>query len=81
MFRIFNKLGGDNSSLDIIASVEGKRPSADVVGKWRKLRRIPAIRAVALLDECARRGIPASYKEDCVASEDETSQYEPEAAE
>jgi hypothetical protein len=63
MFRIFDKLGGEKPSLDIIG-----RPSADVVGKWRKLRRIPAIRAVVLLDECARRGIPANYAEDCVAS-------------
>ncbi len=67
MFRIFDKLGGEKSSLDIIAAIDGKRPSADLVGKWRKLRRIPAIRAVTLLDECARRGIQANYKEDCVA--------------
>jgi hypothetical protein len=69
MFRIFDKLNGEKSSLDLIATIEGKRPSADVVGKWRKLRRIPALRAVTLLDECARRGIPASYKEDCIAPE------------
>ena len=67
MFSIFSKLGGETLSLDIIASAEGKRPSSAVLKKWRHLRRIPAIRAVALLDECERRGIAASYTEDCLA--------------
>ena len=74
MFRIFDKLGGENSSLEIIAAAEGRRPSADVVGKWKRERRIPTLRAVSLLDECVRRGDPALYSKDCVAiSEDNFS--------
>jgi hypothetical protein len=67
MFSIFKKLGGENLSLDIIAAARGKRPSADLLNKWRRERRIPPIRAVVLLDECGRRGIAASYGEDCVS--------------
>jgi hypothetical protein len=73
MFRIFDKLGGEKKSLDIIEKAEGKRPSGYVHELWRKQRRIPAIRAVLLLDECKRRGIAATYAEDCVASADTRS--------
>lgn len=68
MFRIFDKLGGENSSLDIITAADGKRPSADLLSKWKRDRRIPPIRAVVLLDECKRRGIEASYREDCIVA-------------
>jgi hypothetical protein len=61
MFKIFDKLGGEKKSLDIIEKAEGKRPSGYARELWRKQRRIPAIRAVLLLDECTRRGIAATY--------------------
>jgi hypothetical protein len=69
----FDKLGGEKKSLDIIEKAEGKRPSGYARELWRKQRRIPAIRAVLLLDECTRRGIAATYAEDCVASADTRS--------
>jgi len=67
MFRIFDKLGGEEKCLAIIAKAEGKQLSPFTRAAWRQYRRIPAIRAVHLLDECARRGIKASYAKDCTA--------------
>ena len=68
MFSIFHKLGGEQIALSLIAADLGEVPSDVVVRKWKSLGRIPAIRAVVLLDECSRRGIQASYREDCVTS-------------
>jgi len=70
MFRIFDKLGGENSSLEVIAAARGKRPSADLVGKWKRERRIPPIAAVVLMRECKRRGIIADYDDDCISPND-----------
>jgi hypothetical protein len=68
MFSIFDKLGGEQAAISLIAADTGEAPTPVVIRKWKSLGRIPAIRAVALLDECVRRGIPASYSGDCVAS-------------
>ena len=68
MFSIFHKLGGERIALSLIAADLGEAPSDVVVRKWKSLGRIPAIRAVVLLDECSRRGIQASYRIDCVAA-------------
>lgn len=65
MFSIFTKLGGEDSALDILAKANGVRPNHEAVKKWRLLGRIPAIRAVVLLDACRQRGIEASYDQDC----------------
>jgi hypothetical protein len=74
VFRIYDKLGGEEKSLDLIEEAEGKRPSAFVLADWRRWGRIPAIRAVILLDECARRKIPATYRKDCVAPRQEAAE-------
>jgi hypothetical protein len=75
MFKIFRKLGGEEKCLDLIEEAEGKRPTKVMRADWRRWRvlpdgrcgyRIPAIRAVILLDECTRRRIRATYHEDCV---------------
>ena len=67
MFKIFRKLGGEEAALEIIAEKTGKRPAAFLVRKWRSIGRIPAIKAVILLDECRRRRISATYEDDCEA--------------
>jgi hypothetical protein len=75
MFSIFTKLGGEQAAISIIEEETGDRPADFVIRKWRSIGRIPAIRAVVLLDECGRRGIMASYSSDCVAFPDrETTQ-------
>ena len=66
MFSIFTKLGGEDAALDIIAKAVGEKPGAEAVRKWKTLGRIPALNAVHLLDECARRGDVALYERDCV---------------
>lgn len=67
MFDIFQKLGGEQTALSIIAVEMGKPVSPILVRKWKSLGSIPAIRAVILLDECGRRGITANYQQDCTA--------------
>jgi hypothetical protein len=71
MFEIYSRVGGKNAALEIIAS-RGKRPTRAAVARWHAQRRIPAIAAVHLLDECIRRGIPAIYAETCVAPKEPT---------
>jgi hypothetical protein len=68
MFGIFHKLGGADKAVSVIEAATGSAPPSFVLRKWRSLGRIPPIRAVILLDECARRGIPANYEQDCISS-------------
>ncbi len=70
MFSIFEKLGGEESALDIIAKRGGAKPSAEAVRGWKRQRRIPGNKAVYLIDECVMRGIPASWEADCVATQE-----------
>lgn len=67
MFQIFEKLGGEREALAILKAAEGRYPSVYARADWEKQRRIPPLRAVVLLDECSRRGVPATYQGDCVA--------------
>jgi hypothetical protein len=85
MFKIFDKLGGEEKCLDLIEQVGGRRPTKVMRADWRRWRvlqdgrwgyRIPAIRAVILLDECTRRRIRATYHEDCMVAVEEASDYE-----
>lgn len=66
MFSIFKKLGGEESALDIIANHSGLKPSAEAVRGWKRHGRIPGNKAVYLIDECGRRGVHASWADDCV---------------
>lgn len=73
MFPIFLKLGGEEAALRILAS-KGKAPSGSLMSKWKSLGKIPTLRAVVLLDECASRGVQANYEQDCT-----TPTHAPEA--
>lgn len=74
MFKIFEKLGGEEIALDIIAGRSGEKPTAEAVRGWKRQRRIPGNKAVYLLDECGERGISASWQDDCVVSSMEAAQ-------
>lgn len=65
MFAIFNKLGGIEATLDVIQRRRGKRPGVHSVRSWMFYEKIPAINAVALMQECHDRGIPFDMS-DCL---------------
>ena len=73
MFAIFQKLGGEQAALSIIAERTGEPPGMWAVQRWKVQRRIPANKAVYLLDECIKRGTPAVYETDCTAPKAEAA--------
>ena len=56
-FPIFDKLGGQEAAVALIASARGKTPTRYVLDKWRSKRAIPDMAAVPLIMECQRRGV------------------------
>jgi hypothetical protein len=58
-FPIFDKLGGSEAALEVIATACGKRPTKFVQDKWRAKKSLPSKAAVSLILECQRRGIQA----------------------
>jgi hypothetical protein len=58
MFKIFEKLGGVEPTLDVIQRRRGLRPSARAVLDWQTRRAIPPINTIPLMAECHDRGIP-----------------------
>lgn len=68
MFTIFTKLCGADAALEIIALRSGSKPSAEAVRQWKRRGKIPGNHAAILIEECYRRGIPASLDADCRAT-------------
>lgn len=59
MFKIFEKLGGVEPTLDVIQRRRKcKRLSQRAIEDWRSRRAIPPINVIALMAECEDRGIP-----------------------
>lgn len=62
MFRIFEKLGGIEPTLDVIQRRRKmKRPrrlTMRAVDDWKARKAIPAVNALLLMEECEVRGIP-----------------------
>jgi len=74
MFTIFQKLGGQETALEIIALAVGKKPSPAAIQKWREIGFIPPHKAVHLLDACQERGISAQWRRDCVRMDREAAE-------
>lgn len=65
MFKIFDKLGGTEPTLDVIQRRRGcKRLSHRAVEDWKRRKAIPPVNAVLLMAECEERGIPFDW-DDC----------------
>lgn len=64
MFAIFEKLGGREKALDVIAAgrshLSNPRPSKEAEKVWRRNRKLPALVQEILAQECERRGIEYS---------------------
>lgn len=61
MFRIFDKLGGVDATLDALQKrlpATRKRLSSLTIKGWKSRRKIPGVVADLLMQECAERGIP-----------------------
>ena len=56
-FPIFEKVGGSEAALAVIADACGKPPTKFVQDKWRSKRRLPSKVVVPLVSECQRRGV------------------------
>ena len=63
MFGIFNKLGGETPTLDVIQRRRGRRPTHRAVSEWIWLREIPALNRAHLIEECRERGIPVEMSD------------------
>lgn len=70
-FPIFEKVGGSDAALAVIAAAAGRPPTKFVQDKWRSKRRLPSKVAVSLLAECQRRGI--AWAEDDLQWRDEVA--------
>ena len=76
MFGIFDKLGGEQSVLEILQNARPRRaggeplPGIAALKKWKRERRIPPINAVILQGECDRRGIEWTPDDFLPASQD-----------
>lgn len=65
MFKIYEKLGGLDATLDVIVKRRKcKRPGRDAVQHWHRVKTLPAIAIVALWEECRERKIRFS-PDDC----------------
>lgn len=71
MFPIFTKLGGESAVLEILSGRSGRRPTPEAVRMWKRQRRIPALRAIELLDECWGRGIRVAWPADFEAEKND----------
>lgn len=63
MFKIFEKLGGEAATLEVLERRRGKRLSSHSVRLWKHERKIPPVNAVELMDECRSRGIPVNIED------------------
>jgi hypothetical protein len=63
MFGIFNKLGGETPTLDVIQRRRGFRPKHRAVQEWIWERKVPAINQAHLVEECMERGIPVDFSD------------------
>ena len=72
MFAIFDKVGGRDRAIEIIARATGRRPSDFAVAQWKGRRKLPARAAAPLLLECLRLRV--------AADEADIEWREPEAA-
>jgi hypothetical protein len=64
-FRIFDKLGGKDAVLDVLAARTGKKRRTDrAIRKWRQDRKLPYWAIVELMRECKDRGLRFS-DQDC----------------
>jgi hypothetical protein len=61
MFPIFDKLGGKDAALDVIAAArshfDSPRPTHHAEKIWRRDRELPGAVIKILWEECERRGI------------------------
>lgn len=57
MFGIYDKLGGKNAAVDVIAKRLRWRPSSHTVKKWHSNKSMSPRAAMALIEECRERGI------------------------
>lgn len=73
MFAIFDKLGGKDAALDVIAAarahLESPRPTHHAEKVWRREGKLPGIIVEILMEECERRGIAYSLSDFRLASE------------
>lgn len=77
MFKIFDKLGGIEPTLDVIQRRRhGMRPSMRAVQDWKARKAIPPINSVLLMAECQERGIPFDFA-DCRLVEEPKSKSFP----
>jgi len=64
MFPIFDKMGGQEAALDIIAAArsgwKSARPSGHAVKYWRHRRQLPGDVTKILWQACVERGIECS---------------------
>ena len=64
MFPIFDKLGGKDAALDVIAAArshfDSPRPTHHAEKIWRREGRLPSVIMDILWEECERRGIECS---------------------
>lgn len=69
MFRIFDKLGGIEPTLDVIQRrrkmKSPRRLTMRAVQDWKARKAIPPVNAVLLMAECRDRGIPFDWN-DCL---------------
>jgi len=63
-FPIFDKVGGTEAALALIAASDGgKSPTKFVQDKWRIKRRLPAKTHLPLINACVRLGVLWSVKD------------------
>jgi hypothetical protein len=55
-FPIFDKLGGSEAALEVIAESFGVRPTKFVQDKWRAKRQLPSKLHLPLIEACLRKG-------------------------
>lgn len=60
-FPLFEKVGGEERAIELIAAFLGRKPQSAAQIKWRTLRRLPAHAALPLVTYCAQHGITVSY--------------------
>ena len=63
-FPIFDKVGGTEAALALIAAAGGGHPTKGVQDKWRLKRELPYKVEAWLMDECQKRGIAWTYPRD-----------------
>lgn len=67
-FRIFDKLGGMEATLDVLVARTGKkRPGPFAIRKWKRDRTLPYWAIVELMRECRERGVRFN-EQDCMMS-------------